>query len=481
MFIKKLYQLSGLIKFLDKVISNIRSNRTFKNSNMILVDKVAEPQYQTPIESVQVIKSRSTDLASILAFLTGMFVQISMPLTDLYEVPNVRAVFFALILGVFILRFLSGAPMKVGSPILMTYLGLSIVLAVGILYSRAPVYGTTKVILVCSYFWLLGTVIYNLIDDMSIGKAFLNGLLIGGLLLVAVTVMEFGNPIEMFQRANRFFRLRFGEEGNPIMLGRHLALTIITIATYVAVQRRWKDLVWSIPLGLLTLVYLVATGSKGPLLALVLSLVIIPLLMMKGVMGRLSTSILLVGLFSVVTVVGIEFLPKGFIEERFTEKVQNLSLRMPAYQDVMKTLYESDAVQALVGHGTGDYGYFALGRDERAYPHNVLLEVAYENGLIGVGLLVAALGYPLVTVIRATQHKLEYRQRMVLAGLSATYISSVINAQFTGDLGANLLIGMFGAATTSMSNMKMPADHEESSCDLWANEGAWGAHNAHEG
>ena len=113
------------------------------------------------------VKTRGMKLADVLAFLTGMFVQISMPLTDLYEVPNVRAIFFALILGVFVVRFLSGASIRVGPPLLMSYLGLSIVLAVGILYSRAPVYGTTKVILVCSYFWLLGTVIYNLVDNMS--------------------------------------------------------------------------------------------------------------------------------------------------------------------------------------------------------------------------------------------------------------------------------------------------------------------------
>ena len=174
-------------------------------------------------------------------------------------------------------------------------------------------------------------------------------------------------------------------------------------------------------------------------------------------MGRLSLSILLLGLFCVIAVAGVEFLPKGFIEERFTEKVQNLSLRMPAYQDVMKTLGDSDAVQLLVGNGTGDYGYFALGRDGRAYPHNILLELAYENGLIGFSFLIVALSVPLIAVTRAARQPLESSNRVLLAGLSASYISSVINAQFTGDLGANLLIGMFGAAITSMSSLKVPA------------------------
>ncbi|MGC4097158.1 MAG: O-antigen ligase family protein [Nitrospira sp.] len=404
--------------------------------------------------SGQGIRRGSLDVSIILAFLTGVFVQLSMPLTDLYEVPNVRAVYFALILGIFALRFLGGQPIRMNSFLLISYLVLSAVLAVGIAYSRAPVYGTTKVILVCSYFWLLGIVIYNLVDDDASGKGFLAGLFVGGLLLVGITAIEFGNPIQLLQNTNRFFRLRFGEDGNPILLGRHLALAITIIVTYVAVRRRWIDLTWSIPVGLLAFVYLVATGSKGPLLALLCSFVVTPLLMLRGFVVKLALSVVIMGLSLFVAVGALEFLPKEFIEERFTEKVQNLSLRMPAYQDVVRALLESDAIQMLIGHGTGDYGYFALGHDGRAYPHNVLLEVAYENGLIGVGLLIAALACPLVAVVRGTQQTPEYRHRMLLAGLTASYIAAVINAQFSGDLGANLFIGTFGAALTSLARVQ---------------------------
>jgi O-antigen ligase len=422
-------------------------------SNMTMMNASVATEAHVQVASDEGIRRRSLDGSIILAFLTGVFVQLSMPLTDLYEVPNVRAVFFALILGVFALRFLSGQPIKMGSFLLMSYLGLSIVLAAGILYSRAPIYGTTKVILVCSYFWLLGTVIYNLINDLTIGKAFLAGLFVGGLMLIGIIAIEFGNPIQLFRNTNRFFRLRFGEDGNPIMLGRHLALAITIIVTYVAVRRRWIDLAWSIPLGLLAFVYLVATGSKGPLLALLSSFVMTPLLILRGG-ARVSLSVLIMGV-SILTVVGaLEFLPKEFIEERFTEKVQNLSLRMPAYQDVVKALLESDAVQMLIGHGTGDYGYFALGHDGRAYPHNVLLEIAYENGLLGITMLVVALVYPFCAVLRAIRQPLESGHRVLLAGLTASYISSVINAQFTGDLGANLLVGMFGATITSISTVR---------------------------
>jgi O-antigen ligase len=79
----------------------------------------------------------------------------------------------------------------------------------------------------------------------------------------------------------------------------------------------------------------------------------------------------------------------------------------------------------------------------------MLLEVTYENGLVGIALLLMALALPLVAVMRAAQQRVAFNQRALLAGLTASYIAAVINAQFTGDLGANLLIGMFGAATVS--------------------------------
>nr|WP_281720405.1 O-antigen ligase family protein [Nitrosomonas nitrosa] len=418
---------------------------------MTAVDDLPSSVKHSSLGNPQTQRRRKIGLSTALSFSTGMFVQVSMPLTDLYEVPNARGMFFALVLGIFAFQFLSGKSVRIGSPLLMSYLMLSVVLAIGIAYSRAPMYGTTKLVLVCSYFWLLGTVTYNLVQDVENGKAFLAGLFFGGLLLVGIVAAEFGNPAQLLSNANRFYRLRFGGDGNPIMLARHLALAITIVIMYVAIRRKGLDWIWSIPLVLVTLAYLVGTGSKGPILALALSYILMGMIFLNGIVARLSLTLCIVSMVLLGALGGLEWLPRGFVEERFSDKVQNLSLRLPLYRDVVHVLFESDATSLLVGHGTGDFGYFALGHDGRDYPHNVLLEVAYENGLIGVSMLVMALAYPLVAVLRRAKRSLVYNHRVLLAGLSAIYVSSVINAQFTGDLGANLLIGMFGAATTSMS------------------------------
>ena len=401
----------------------------------------------------QMIARRNRTIACVLAFAIGTFLQLSMPLTDLYQIPNVRGVFFTFIVAVFVFRFLTGEPIRTSSFFMVPYMALSIFLAVGILYSRAPEYGTTKVILVASYFLALGMVLYNLVDDMSVGKAFLNGLVLGGVLLVGISAVEFGNPIEVIRGANRYFRLRFGEEGNPIMLARHLALAITMIATYVLVRRRWIDLMWSIPICIITCAYLVATGSKGPILALLVSFVCAPILLVKGVVARLSVTVLVVGLFLIATIAILEVAPKTFMEERVSEKIENLSLRLPAYRQAIDAILTSDPIALVIGHGTGDFGYLALGKDGRAYPHNVLLEVAYENGIVGLALISVAFVFPLIAAMRSAQQRLGFSQRALLAGLAASYIASVVNAQFSGDLGANLFIGMFGAATVSIARL----------------------------
>jgi len=381
-----------------------------------------------------------------------------MPLTDLYEVPNVRGIFFAFVVATFALRFLSGEPVKAGSSLLMSYFALSFFLAVGISYSRAPIYGMSKSILVASYLWALGTVIYNLVDDFRVGKAFLTGLVVGGILLVGITAAEFGNPIELIRNSNRFFRLRLGEEGNPIMLARHLALAFTTIATFIAVRRKWIDLIWGVPIGLLICAYLVATGSKGPLLALLTSFVWAPIFLAKRMITRIILIVLLAAISFTGGIVLLELLPKEFVQERFIDKIQNLSLRLPGYTTAIDAILRSAPLALVIGHGTGDFGYLELRSDSRAYPHNIFLEVAYENGVVGLAILLTALSIPLLATVRAAQRPLDMAHKALLAGLATSYIAAMINAQFSGDLGANLLIGMFGAATVSITRLRANTD-----------------------
>ncbi len=397
---------------------------------------------------------RPRTVSCILVFLIGAFVQLSIPLTDLYEIPNVRGAFFAFVVVTFAFRFVSGQQIKAGAPFILSYLALAVIWTVGIVYSRAPTYGVTKALLVASYFWVLGVVIYNLIDDLVTGKAFLYGLGLGSFILVGITIIQVGNPIDLLQTASRFFRLRFGDEGNPIMLARHLALAVTVTMTILVVRRKLIDLIWALPLAVLALVYLVATGSKGPLLALFIACVGTSILLVKGVAARLGR-IALVAIVSIASsTMLMELVPKVFWQERVVDKVENLSLRLPAYRMTVDAIMDSDPLALLIGHGTGDFGYLELKKDARAYPHNMLLEVVYENGLIGLGVIVVAIILPAVAVMRGGRESLTREHRVMLTGLTVSYIAAVINAQFSGDLGANLLIGLFGAATVGVARVE---------------------------
>jgi O-antigen ligase len=397
-------------------------------------------------------RSRTTNC--VLVFLIGAFVQLSIPLTDLYEIPNVRGGFFAFVVATFAFRFLSGQPIRAGTPFIMSYLVLAVIWAVGILYSRAPIYGASKAFLVASYFWVLGMVIYNLIDDLVTGKAFLYGLGLGSCILVGITITEVGNPIELLQTASRFFRLRFGEDGNPIMLARHLALAVTVAITILVARRMLIDWIWALPLGVLAFVYLVATGSKGPLLALFIACVGTSVLLVKGVTARFWRIVLVTILSIACGIVLTESLPKAFVQERVFDKIENLSLRLPAYKIAFDAIMDSDPLALLIGHGTGDFGYLELKKDGRAYPHNMLLEVVYENGLVGLGAILVAIVLPAVEGMRGGMKPMAREHRVILIGATVSYLAAVINAQFSGDLGANLLIGLFGATTVSLARVE---------------------------
>ncbi|MBS0151837.1 MAG: O-antigen ligase family protein [Nitrospira sp.] len=396
---------------------------------------------------------RSRRANCILVFLIGAFVQISIPLTDLYEVPNARGVFFAFVVAMFAFLFLSGHPIKTGAPLILLYVAVVAIWMVGISYSRAPRYGANKTVLVAAYFLAVGVVIYNQIDGLPAAKSFIYGLGLGSVILVCITMMEVGNPIQLIQAASRFFRLRFGEGGNPIMLARHLALAVTIIVTILALRRTWINVMWGVPFGLLAFVYLLATGSKGPLLALLIACVCTPILLMQGVIKRLGLVAFVVGCTLLSGMVLMEFLPKAFVQERVIEKIENLSLRLPAYKMAVNAIIDSDPVALVVGHGTGDFGYLELQKDDRAYPHNMLLEVLYENGLVGFGVIVVAIVLPIRAVMRARGRLVAPAHRALLAGLTISYIAAVTNAQVSGDLGANLLIGMFGAATVALAHV----------------------------
>lgn len=84
------------------------------------------------------------------------------------------------------------------------------------------------------------------------------------------------------------------------------------------------------------------------------------------------------------------------------------------------------------GHGIGSFGILYSGQDIRYYPHNIILEIGVEAGLIGVVLFVGAVCYALWVIIYSDATD------MALQGFTlAFFVFMLTNAMVTGDISTN--------------------------------------------
>jgi O-antigen ligase len=100
--------------------------------------------------------------------------------------------------------------------------------------------------------------------------------------------------------------------------------------------------------------------------------------------------------------------------------------------------------QPIWGTGIGSWSTFYYGNDQRNYPHNLFLEIAFEEGLLG---LAGFLGLLVVVGVSVFRMIADSRSHFLVLGLLVVY--SVISSLFSGDLDDNRLLWMWiGVALT---------------------------------
>jgi O-antigen ligase len=99
------------------------------------------------------------------------------------------------------------------------------------------------------------------------------------------------------------------------------------------------------------------------------------------------------------------------------------------------TLYrwalEMFAEKPLTGWGLGGWSYYALDRDVPAYPHNLVLEIAAEEGVMGL----AALGTLFLAVFLALRRI--WRNSPDLRFIAPVFLFSLLATMTSGDINVN--------------------------------------------
>ena len=403
-------------------------------------------------------------LTPSVAAITGFMLVIGSALSAAYGVPFIRSA-SALLLPAF---FLVHAVTTRGVRRLTLFHLLSVVLfammAAGILYSRSPVYGAVKTAFFLLYWVLFGVAFFAVLTKTRHVVTFLAGIGVGGLAYVVFLWAFRGDPFSILAEAGTFFRLILGGIQNPIWLARDMGLVAILCLWFLYDRPIGRLSLLAAPALPMVLGDLVATGSKGPFIATVLAGGLF-LGLRGGRVARVSLAVVACALLVTLIVVPDSVYLEAIAGRRIgrTEGTTSVEVRTGALDASLEEFTSGSARAMLVGRGTGDFSHLSKGVDVRDYPHNIFLEVMYEQGLLGLILLAGLVIVPLISgwrLLRPGGSRLPDGARGLATVALSLCVFATLNALVSGDLLANELVPISGVALVALAHAPRPGDKE---------------------
>ncbi len=260
----------------------------------------------------------------------------------------------------------------------------------GVLWSPIPEAGRYFIKSGFPYYMLLLVILPGLIRDLeNIRKFMLPFMIIGSVIILLILI----SPNSDLYAGRLFVDLGNGERGSPLATAELGGALVIVAALYRPV--RYANLVFMIRVGAIFagMGIMVLSGTRGQLLfAMGLSVLFFPVAnRIKNTAQFLLTSAAGAFLAGILFLALKLFLAGGGSADRWsTEGVNDgISVRM-YYATTMLQEYLGDPGSFLGGLGTGAFNAYVRGNGKNfIYPHNLLVEILTEHGLIGFGLLIA--------------------------------------------------------------------------------------------
>ena len=204
-----------------------------------------------------------------------------------------------------------------------------------------------------------------------------------------------------------------------------------------------------------------SAGARGPVLALILSLLVFFALSARGFprlrIDRFALRLGVVMLFVVIILAAVGqdlFSTLTFRSQILvTEGGTSVATRLDLYRTAIKLWADSP----IWGGGTGQFGVAVAGEDIRLYPHNIVLELGAETGIIGV------LGFVTMIGLAFTKGFICLHSEKGFAKIVARYLLvagcfALLNAMVSGDINDNrilfTLVGLL-AATDRFGNSEV--------------------------
>jgi O-antigen ligase len=194
---------------------------------------------------------------------------------------------------------------------------------------------------------------------------------------------------------------------------------------------------------------LIASAARGPIVALLVVLVL-NLATSAKMFSRLVLTALLLG----VSTYAAFSVFRQIDPSRYNSKVNQMAdlvegksttgsaaARLTFYRQTLAAIPD----HLVLGGGIGSWSVFYYGADERGYPHNLLLQIAFEQGVLGI----AALGFFLATMAAVSLQMLR-KTGTRYAVFPSLVLFCVIVSMFSGDLDDNRILWYWAGVTLAV-------------------------------
>lgn len=237
---------------------------------------------------------------------------------------------------------------------------------------------------------------------------------------------------------------------NYLGVGRMAGL--MAVIAFCAYMTEVRSVTRSSAVILLALAALLVSGGRAPLFAAAVAMLIPALTGFRPQRVAITHRTALVCVAGLVMVTAIPAFGSDFVTMQRLSVLfgqegggESASVRMELYGQALDAWVASP----IFGHGIGSFPVVSDMGDVRNYPHNILLEVAAELGLVGLLLFAVLLAAFLWTVMQATTP-----ERVFVLTIVAYMF---VNAMISGDLSDNRALFMaLGPASATKRPPNLP-------------------------
>jgi O-antigen ligase len=355
-------------------------------------------------------------------------------------IPQIRIIFaiLGLIYGLFFNKL--GFP-KLNNLYVKLILGYFLLLMACLPLSRVPIYGREKII---SFLILIviPIIIFFVMSPMQEKDL---------KLLITICIL-----ISVFHSLRPIFYGTYSDPRglsefllSPITYSRYAGLGTVILFTLL-VSKSLNILKMSlISLLLIFLTFaLFITGSRGPIISILFSIIVVLIINFKRKELTFILTIRKIAIVILLLVICIYIVPFNFNETRgfkrifsYSYNTINLDAFSPIRSEFIKIAFKGFLDSNFIGIGTGGFPSL-LNRQDKSYPHNLILEILVEQGIVGFILICLLFLLTLRRVSRIiSSHTFTKSHEIIIV----VWFYSLINSMFSYDINGNYMVWIFGA------------------------------------